>query len=158
MLIFSNHSESFILKTASYMGAGASLLPILMWANGKVSISDSLLGVGLFLTMTIIAFILRRNRTIEVKLHGQFIEVVFPFKNKSFRIQYDQIQDVTFSDLGMSLSMRLKNGKNISLGSTIHKESGDFSVPELGPADAQGRPGERLRLKREIEARFSSGK
>lgn len=158
MLIFSNHSESFVLKTASYLGAGACLLLILLWMNGKVSLRDSLLGFGLFLAMTILALLLRRNKTIEVKLYGEFIEVVFPFKNKSFKIQYEQIQNVTFSDLGMSLSMRLKNGKNISLGSTIQKESGKFSVPELGPADAQGRPGERLRLKREIESRLSNGR
>ncbi len=154
MLVFSNHSEGFVLKTASYLGAGACLLPILLWMSGKVNLRDSLLGVGLFLTMTILALLLRRNKTIEVKVFNQFIEIVFPFKNKSLKIQYDQIQDVTLSDLGMSLSVRLKNGENISLGSTIHRESGEFSVPELSPADAQGRPGERLRLKKEIESRL----
>lgn len=154
MLIFSNHSEGFVLKAASYLGAGACLLPILFWMNGKASLKDSVLGCGLFLVMTILALLIRRNKTIEVKLYSEFIEVVFPFKKKSFKIQYDQIQEVTFSDLGMSLSMRLKNGKNISLGSTIYRESGEFSVPELGPADAQGRPGDRLRLKKEIESRL----
>lgn len=154
MLIFSNHSEGFVLKTASFIGAGACLLPILLWINGKVSFRDSLIGVGLFLTMTIIALLQRRNKTMEVRLSDQAIEVIFPFKPDFLQIRYDEIQEVIFSDLGMSLSMKLKDGKNICLGSTIHRQSGEFSVPELGPSAIQGRPGERLRLKSEIEARM----
>ncbi|KYG68552.1 hypothetical protein AZI87_04735 [Bdellovibrio bacteriovorus] len=59
---------------------------------------------------------------------------ISPFRDKSFKIQYDQIQEVTFSDLGMSLSMRLKNGKNISLGSTIRRESDEFFGSRIRPS------------------------
>lgn len=152
MLIFSNNSEAFVLKTASYLGAFASALPLLLWINGRVGLRESLFGSFLFAGIGIAALLVRRNKTIEIQVSEESIEVRYPFKDKSLVIRYDEIQRVNFSDLGMSLSISLKNGKSISFGSTIHRQSGEFSVGDLGPGAIQGRPGERLRLKHEIES------
>lgn len=48
------------------------------------------------------------------------------------------------------------SGKKISLGSTIQRYSGSFTVEDIGPADVQAAAGERFRLMREILAKVKS--
>lgn len=154
-LIFCNRSEGFLLKVASFMGVGASLMPILFLINGRINIFHFLIQFGLFLSIATITFLQRRNKTIEVRLSDHLIEIIFPYKNKVIQIKFDQILKVDYSDLCSSLSLYLKNGKKISLGSSIRRVGGEFSVPDLGSASDEGAPGERLRLKFEIESRMT---
>ncbi|MFV8251195.1 hypothetical protein [Bdellovibrio bacteriovorus] len=87
-------------------------------------------------------------------MNDHFIEIAFPLKKSFQRVRYDEIKEVVFSDVGMSLSLHLKDGSKVPLGSTLCRTSGAFSVPELPATALQGHPGDRLRLKSEIESRM----
>lgn len=140
------------------MGAGVCLLPIYFYLIGKSSLKDSSIVLGMFLMITIISLIVRREKTVEVRLFEDRIDIAYPLKNSVFKIPYAEISEVIYSDLSFSLSILLKDGKKISLGSAIQKESGEFTVSELDSGAAQGRPGERLRLKKEIDSRMKIAK
>jgi hypothetical protein len=158
MLVFSNRSEAFVLKVASILGAAVCIFPIYFYVVGKSSLSDSIIALTLFLTMTAISIFVRREKTIEILLTESFINVNYIFKSSSFKIPYKDIGELIFSDLSFSLTIVLKDGKKIPFGSTLRKESGDFTVDELDSAAVQGRPGDRLRLKKEIESRIRKAK
>lgn len=156
MLIFKNIGESKTLLIASYIGVFACLIPISTLGMGKVSIRDVIGGTCLFGMMTLATIILRRYKTIEVRVDEEYLEITYPLKDVSKKIFYKQIKEVNFSDLSTGLSLRLISGEKISLGSTIQRQSGTFTVEELGPADVQGAAGERFRLMKEILAKVNS--
>lgn len=156
MLIFKNIGESKTLLVASYIGVFACLVPISTLGMGKVSVRDVVGGTCLFGMMTVAAVLLRRYKAIELRVADEYLEVVYPLKEVSKKIPYKDIQEVNFSDLSTGISLRLKSGEKISLGSTIQRHSGAFTVEDIGPADVQGTAGERFRLMKEILAKVKA--
>lgn len=138
---------------ASYMGAFACGVPILTLGMGKVSVRDAIVATGLFGLMTAATVLLRKHKTIELQLTNEHLKIIHPLKDTFKEISYGDIQEVTFSDLSSGLTLHLRSGEKISLGSTVQRHSGMFTVGEIGPADVQGPAGERLRLMNEILAK-----
>jgi hypothetical protein len=153
MIEFSNERESFLLRIGSLLAFGASLIPMFYSSIGRVTFFDGFIGTLFFIFVASIATIIRRNKTIEIRLLDSYLEISYPLKKLIRTIPYEDIDAAIYSELGFSLSIKVKGGEKISLGSTLLLKSGNFENLNVNPGDPHGEPGNRYKLKREIDRR-----
>lgn len=155
MLEFSNAKEAQGLKVAVYLTGGAVVLPVVSLFAGEVDMLNAGKGVVFFLSIFLIAFLGYRFRVIEVRLFDTHVEIDYPVRKLQRKINLEDILSAEYSDITSGLSLLLKDGKRLSLGSTISKMHGSFTNPNFSRALPGGDAGDRHRLQDEINLRVS---